>query len=348
MLKQTLSLLRKWHKNGRLIACATVVSTWSSSPRPVGSWLFINDALEISGSVSGGCVENEVIELALSCMQSGVSIERSFAVVDEKAWSVGLTCGGKITVFIQPIDAHWIESFTKAHHVLMNRKPAYLFYNPSQHTTFLLSSDELDRKTFYHSHATLYPYVHHGVGGYLHVLTPPPLLWIFGAVHIATHLTKFAFELGFQISVIDPRSIFNHKSRFKNAKCFQMWPDTFLDQHPIDSNTFICTLNHDPKFDDIVIIRALDSDACYIGALGSEKTHKKRLLRLSEHDNKIDQRLFSRIHAPIGLKLGNNSASHIALGIITEMVSIGHKKAITSHPPLKHKSSFPPSTPKDN
>ena len=256
---------REWFKAGRKIALATVKETWGSAPRPEGSHLVIDHDGNFEGSVSGGCVEVDVISAALDIITEGKPRTLDFGVSDEVAWQAGLSCGGRIRVAIEKIT----------------------------------SLDQLAQ-----------------VGS---VDKPTPRLIIIGAVHITKALCAMGPVAGLDVHIIDPRPAFATQARFAGVNIYPCWPDEVLPEIRLDRYTALAALSHDPKIDDAPLIDALNSDCFYTGALGSRKTHAKRLERLREAG--VAEELLLRIHAPIGLDIGAVGPQEIAVSILAEVIN---------------------------
>ena len=305
-------------------AIATVINTWRSSPRPLGSQLVVDEQLQLSGSVSGGCVESDVITLCQKAMQSQESCVHTYGVSDEKAWEVGLTCGGEITIHIEPIDQHTLKTYEQLQHAIHNRNTVYLLRPLPTGRSHVVANHILHDLTADQQTTLAREGMIETQQGSLQCIAPKTRIFVFGAVHVAVELAKFCHVLDYDITIIDPRPVFANRTRFPHAHLAVEWPDIFLKQHALDANTAICTLNHDPKFDDVALTNALASDAFYIGALGSSKTHEKRLARL--HANGLTHQALARIQSPIGLLIGTSSATHIALSIAGQIVDEDTKR----------------------
>jgi xanthine dehydrogenase accessory factor len=298
-----------WMAQGHKVAIATVMQTWGSAPRPVGSHLVISDDGLFEGSVSGGCVEGAVILEAQACLQTTSSRTLSYGIADTQAWEVGLACGGKITILLQPI--------------------AEGFFSPA-----LLQSVTTANKAGETISVTLNSATGHaGVNieaaqpDFLKISYAPAMrMAIIGAVHIAQQLAPMAKTLGFDVLVIDPREMFAAAARMENISVSQDWPDDALALWKPDASSAIITLTHDPKLDDPALITALRSPAFYIGALGSRKTHASRVERLAAKG--FSPADIARIHGPAGLSIGAKSPAEIAVSILAEMT---HVRRSASH-----------------
>jgi xanthine dehydrogenase accessory factor len=333
--------LDRWRENDQEIAVTTVVETWGSAPRPVGSKMITTMSGGIAGSVSAGCVEGAVIQEAESVMSSGIPRLIEFGVADETAWEVGLACGGKIKVFIEP--GFSLDSIYDAlRRNISNGVPFVTL-------TFLNGPNEIiNKKLLIHRDGTsigdlIVPegaqtspqkamdYLEHEKSGtvslpdgyevFIEAHPLPPKLIIIGAVHLSETLITIANSVGFETILIDPREAFATRERFPHVdQLLQQWPQDALGDLVLDKSAYIVVLTHDPKLDDPALLLSLKSRARYIGALGSRRTNLKRVERLQKAGLSEDQ--LSRLHAPIGLDLGGRSSSEIAVSIMAEIVQV--------------------------
>ncbi|MEM8989710.1 MAG: XdhC family protein [Pseudomonadota bacterium] len=304
-----------WHRAGKAVALATVVQTWGSAPRPVGAQLAISSESEIMGSVSGGCVEAAVVAEALDAIQDGTCRILEFGVSDHEAFAVGLACGGTIRVMVEPIgkgagiEADMLADLTAAR---ADRTPVSLVTDTTDWTRHLLAYSEMparfdaDRSGF-DEQGRRFTAIHN----------PPLRLAIVGAAHIAQPLVLMAKAAGYDITLIDPREAFAAEARFPGERLVHDWPDVALAGHGLDIRTAVVALSHDPKLDDPALTAAIASPVFYIGALGSTRTHAKRVARLTEQGFSVDQ--IARIEAPIGLDIGAKSPAEIAIAILAQM-----------------------------
>ncbi|HEC23045.1 MAG TPA: XdhC/CoxI family protein [Chloroflexi bacterium] len=341
-MNEILDTLEGWLRRGKKIAVATVVETWGSSPRPVGSKLAVTSEGDIAGSVSAGCVEGAVIEAAQEVIETGQPRLLTFGVADEEAWEVGLACGGTIRVFVEPFSAFGgVYEALKRHlearepvaviSVLegptgqLNRK---LIVSPDGRPEGDLSLTPEQQERVVGAVRSLIEReeggtleLGEGLTVFVDVYPPAPRLIIVGAVHIARLLVPMAGLLGFDTYVIDPRRAFATRERFPDATALlHEWPRKALARLPLDSFAYVVVLTHDPKLDDPALEVALASDARYVGALGSRRTHEKRVRRLREAGLSDEQ--LARLHAPIGIPLGGRSPAEIALSIMAEIVQV--------------------------
>ncbi len=274
------------------IAIATVISTWGSAPRPRGSHMIVAADGRFEGSVSGGCVEGEVIANAAEVIAGGRFRTLRYGITDPAAWEVGLPCGGAIEVMVQPVDE---RGFPPA---LFGRIAAARA--AGQRLT--LATDPGTGIT--RADATT---------GFVNVYPPPRRMLIVGAVQVAQSLATLARELDFVVTVIDPRARFLTTERFPGIVLDDRWPDEAVAAGAPGPATAVVTLSHDPKIDDPALVAALRSGAGYIAALGSRRSHAARLDRLGAMG--FDAATLSRIEGPAGIDIGAVGPAEIALSI---------------------------------
>jgi xanthine dehydrogenase accessory factor len=310
--------VKEWLQAGDPVALATVISTWGSAPRPAGSRMAISNSGKIAGSVSGGCLEGEVFEQAQAVLKGKSPQLFHYGVSDDLAFSVGLSCGGEVDVLVEPL--------TEVHRRLIADLEA--------ETPVVLKTDVGNAPGARELLSPVDPGLQELMeketpvrrdGVFLEPFPRPHELYIFGGSHVAIPLTKMASELGFRVTVVDARSKFAEAERFPGARnVIHAWPDEVLKNLPMDSSTYIVILTHDPKFDDPTIKAALKGRPRYIGAIGSKKTHRERVARLVEAG--VNAADIERVHAPIGLDLGAQTAEETALAILAQMVAVRHQK----------------------
>lgn len=301
----------EWHLSGRKAVLATVVETWGSAPRPVGSQLAIAGDGEMAGSVSGGCVEGAVIVEAQDALQDGKPRMLEFGVSDDEAFAAGLACGGQIRVMIEPVGAVMpVGMLADLVAARAARVPIAYEVDPVAQTRSLAGAGAYpDRfatdKSGFEGDA------------FIAIHNPPLKLVVVGAVHIAQPLLVMARLAGYAPVLVDPRSAFGTSARFPDQTIIEDWPDEALMAQGLDARCAVVTLSHDPKIDDPALITALGSDVFYIGALGSRRTHAKRIVRLTGAG--ITPAQLRRIHAPVGLDIGSISPAEIAISIMAQI-----------------------------
>lgn len=310
-----------WHRDGRGAVLATVVQTWGSAPRPVGSQLAISGQADLAGSVSGGCVEGAVVAEALDALEDGNSRILEFGVTDDEAFAVGLACGGTVRLMVEPVGAALPEAMLQTLvEMRRDRVPVAYQVNVADWTRgFAPAGTQADRfradRSGFDEDGELFTAIHN----------PPLRMAVVGAVHIAQPLVAMARMAGYDPFLIDPREAFGSAARFPGETISHDWPDEALDAWGIDARTAIVTLTHDPKIDDPAIMKALASECFYLGCLGSTRTHAKRVKRLEDAGFTPDQ--IGRIHAPVGLDIGAKSPAEIAVAVMAEVTAVLRKGA---------------------
>ncbi len=302
-----------WHRAGQGAALATVVQTWGSAPRRAGSQMVVSGTGEMMGSVSGGCVEGAVVVEAMEALEDGEPRLLDYGVSDGDAFAVGLACGGNIKVLVEPIGTAMPEAMLED---LVAKRAG------RSRAAYVVDLDTWDRRLDTDGHAARFASDRTGVEEdgrtFVAVHNPPLRLAIVGAVHIAQALVPMARLVGFDPIIVDPRAAFGSEARFPGEQLLDLWPDEALEQIGLDPRTALVLLTHDPKLDDPALHIALRSKAFYIGALGSKRTHAKRVERLQADGFSAEE--IARIHGPIGLDIGAASPSEIAVSILGEMI----------------------------
>ena len=303
-----------WAQAGRGAALATVVETWGSAPRRVGAQLAIAADGEMQGSVSGGCVEGAVVVEALEAIEDGAPRLLEYGVSDGDAFAVGLACGGKIRVLVEPVGAKAMPFDVLGDLVRARaaRQPVAYQVPLSGGVGRLVTGGYADRFRMDRSG------VEEDGDTFVAIHNPPLRLVIVGAVHIAQALVPMAQVAGFDAVVIDPREAFGSQARFPDAQVINDWPDAAMDTVGVDTRSAVVLLTHDPKLDDPALHVALRSDAFYIGALGSKRTHASRVARLEEAGFTAAD--IARINGPVGLDIGAASPPEIAVSILSQMI----------------------------
>ena len=335
-MKELIPDIDNWlAQNQTEIALATVMQTWGSAPRKAGAKMALTAGGNISGSVSGGCVEGAVIEAGREVLTTGTPQLLHFGVADETAWEVGLACGGIIDIFVERLDR---TAYTYLRDIVLQDQAGFC-------VTVLRGAAELVGRKWIQERngrslnqlpATITQqltplpttsqrlHLSDGTELFVEQFRPAPTLIMVGGVHIAVALTSLAKALDFRTIIIDPRRTFGSDERFPHAdQLLTLWPQKAFAQLEITPETAVALLTHDPKIDDPALEIILPSPAFYIGALGSRKTHAKRVERLQKKG--VDAAQISRIHAPIGLNLHAQTPAEIALSVIAEVVETFRK-----------------------
>lgn len=339
-MKEVINAIDSWLAAGENnIALATVIDTWGSAPRKVGAKMaFTGGGKAIAGSVSGGCVEGAVIEAGDEVLAKGRPRLLHFGVADETAWGVGLACGGSIDVYVEPLD---VPSYTAARARIIAHQPVAtvtVLAGPEEAVGRKLVVGEgplmgglgleLDAAALELARHALRPARHtlpDGVVIFIDAQRPSPALVIVGGAHIAIALTRLAKVVNYRTVVIDPRRAFGSEARFPDVdQLISAWPGKAFEELSLQPEMAVVTLSHDPKIDDPALRAALESNAFYIGALGSRGTHSKRRARLVAQG--FSEQQLERIHAPVGLDIGADNPEEIALAIMAEVVAAYRQK----------------------
>lgn len=348
-MREILDDIERWRSAGRRVALARVVGLEGSGPRDPGAAMAVNDAGEVVGSVSGGCVESAVVEVALDVLGGGRPRGVvSFGYSDDDAFAVGLTCGGTIHIFVEPFDWGSTPLFDALRSALRDERPvalatvvdgtalgAKLLVAPGSPALGTLGDPDLDRVVTRDARAMLDAgltatrhYGPHGearertVGVFVEAFAPPPHLVVFGAVDFTAALARAGKLLGYRVTVCDARATFATVNRFPMAdEVVNDWPDRFLAKvgPELGSRDAVCVLTHDLRFDVPAILAALGTQVGYLGAMGSRRTHEARIRRLREAG--VTDRDLARLHAPIGLDVGARTPEETAIAICAEIVA---------------------------
>ncbi len=340
-MREVMTEMDAWLAAGRPVALATVLATWGSAPRKVGAVMAFTAEGQIAGSVSGGCVEGAVYEAGLEVLHSGRPQRLTFGVADETAWDVGLACGGQLEVFVEQLAPTlytvwrgWIaQDRPGALATVVEGPAAWLGLQAAVAADGTLAQGtswpELDACLLTAAQRQLAA----GASGsitleqkpevriFVNLLLPAPSLILVGGVHIAIALAQIARTLGYRITIIDPRRAFGTPERFPQVDAlWQLWPDKAFSQLTLNENTAVVLLTHDPKIDDPALKLALPSPAFYVGALGSSRTHARRVERLTQAG--LPPAQIARIHAPIGLDIQAQTPEEIAVAIMAEIIAV--------------------------
>ena len=298
-----LNAARIW--KGEPLALATVVSTWGSAPRPRGSHMLVHADGRFEGSVSGGCVESDILATAAEVIAGAPFQLKNYGVADAAAWEVGLPCGGEIAVLVQPVSAEGFdpELFDRIAEAQAAGKALSVSTDLASGQSSLRP---LEGAAFFNRY------------------DPPRRLLIVGAVQIAQALAGLARELGIATTVIDPRARFLTEERFPGVTLDDRWPDEAVEALDPGLASAVVTLSHDTKIDDPALIAALARPTAYVGALGSRRSHAARRERLAAAG--VSQADLDRIDAPVGLDIGAIGPAEIALSVAAAMVAAFNRK----------------------
>jgi xanthine dehydrogenase accessory factor len=362
-------IVRLW-RSDEPFGLATVVRTWRSAPRQPGAAMAVSAGGEAVGSVSGGCVEGAVYDLAQQVVADGASVVQRYGVSDDEAFAVGLTCGGVMDILVEPVDAARFPQLGEIATSLAQREPvavATVVERPEDSGVRLgsrlvlwpdrvsgsLGSERLDAAITDDGRGLLAA----GQTGVLRFgpegerrmdqlavlvesMAPPPRMLVFGAIDFAAAVARVGSFLGFHVTVCDARPVFATARRSPEAdEVVVEWPHQYLtaelEAGRVDPRTVICVLTHDPKFDVPLLEVALRTPAAYIGAMGSRRTHEDRLQRLRESGVREEE--LARLASPIGLDIGARTPEETAISVAAELVQTrwggsGRKLGVTDGP----------------
>lgn len=343
--------VESWIATGQQVTLATVADAKKSAPQPIGTKMAINSAGQVSGAVSGGCVEGAVVEVAEQIMAGAPAQLLRYGIADADAWDVGLPCGGEIAVWVENYRPGSLQAefFRLAREdqraVLITPVPTgngdaserigegrllMVADGSAQGTLGSAGLDaaalELGRDALWSELSELVELPRFGTQVFIDAVAPKPRLIIVGAVDFAAQLATAAKLAGWRPFVVDPRARFATPERFPDAEqVIAAWPqEAFPQIGAIDRATAVAVLTHDPKLDDATLGVALASEASYIGAMGSRRAQERRRARLQEAG--FSDADLERISAPIGLDLGALSAGETALSIMGEIVALKHHR----------------------
>ena len=355
-MRDILNTITKWWDADETFGLATVVSTFRSAPRDPGAALAVEGG-DVIGSVSGGCVEGAVYELATEVTGSGQPVLQRYGYSDDDAFAVGLTCGGILDVFVEPVSKQTFPELGAIYEAVERGEPVavatvisgpgqvgarrVIWGDPARESTGSLAAGldlapgvDLDAAADEDVRGMLAQGVtgirHYGAQGerggdelsvFVNAFAPAPRMYVFGAIDFAAAVARVGKFLGYHVTVCDARPIFATRSRFPDAdEVVVDWPHRFLATAEVDGRTAIAVLTHDPKFDVPVLEVALRSGAGYIGVMGSRRTHEDRLERLREAGLADEE--ISRMRSPIGLDLGARTPEETAVSIAAELIQL--------------------------
>jgi xanthine dehydrogenase accessory factor len=296
----------RWRESGERVAIATVVATRRSAPRPVGSKLAVSEKGELAGSVSGGCVESDVVLAAQEVLAGGRPRLLTYGITDEMAFGVGLPCGGEIDVFLEELGDE-------------ERQEVTLTVIAGEGVGVRLDDPELARAARRRGRSQVFELGERAV--FADLEAQPPRLFVYGAVDTAEALCRLAKELGWRTVVADARKSFATRERIPNAdELLDLWPDEALAHVQPDVDTAVLVLTHDDKFDLPLLEAVLRTDAFYVGALGSRRNQERRRALLLERGVEEDD--LDRIAGPAGLDIGADSPAETALSMLAEILAL--------------------------
>lgn len=303
---QVLKSARDWLKAGRQVVLVTVVGTWGSAPRPIGALTAIRDDGMVEGSVSGGCVEDDMVERVRTRELVGDKpATTSYGVSAEQARRFGLPCGGTLELVLEPLRPQSaideLLARVERHELVVRRLD---MGTGSVEITPGKWSDQLsfDGRTLASVHG------------------PHWRLLIIGAGQLSKYLAQMAQALGYHVTVCDPREEYAESWNIEGAGLDRRMPDDVVIAMNLDGHSAVVALTHDPKLDDMALLEALKSPAFYVGAIGSKKNNDARRGRLADFDLSQDE--IDRLYGPVGLKIGSKTPPEIAVAILAEMTAV--------------------------
>ena len=350
IVRDVLADLSRWWRDGRPVGMATVVGTWKSAPRPPGATMLVGPDNTAVGSVSGGCVEGAVYELGLTAIETGQPHLQRYGVSDDDAFSVGLTCGGIIDIFVERVDPSSFPQLGEVVAAIEAESPvavATVISDPGDRVgrRVIVWPDRVDGSLgSAHFDEALTEDVRgmlasgltgplrYGPDGerlgddvtvFVASYAPPPRMLVFGAIDFAAALARQGAFLGYRVTVCDARPVFATNRRFPGVEVVVDWPHRYLtgeiDAGRVDGRTVVCVLTHDPKFDLPVLKIALEREFAYVGAMGSRRTHDDRVTGLLEAG--VPEAQLKKLHSPIGLALGARTPEETAVSITAEIIA---------------------------
>ena len=345
-MRDVLGSLRSWYDTGQPFALATVVGTSKSAPRAPGAAMAVEPGGEVAGSVSGGCVEGAVYDLAQDVLGGEPPVLQTYGYSDSDAFAVGLTCGGSVSVFVQAVSAADHPQVGEVLASIEAEQPVALATVISglgdvgarmavwpDRVSGSLGVEGLDAAVTDDARGMLAQGAtgqrHYGPAGerrrdevtvFVEAYAPPPRMLVFGAIDFAAAVARIGSFLGYRVTVCDARAVFATARRFPDAdEVVVEWPHRYLARQQVDERTVICVLTHDPKFDVPLLEVALRTPAWYVGAMGSRDTHEDRLDRLREAG--MTEAELARLRSPIGLDLGARTPEETAVAVAAEIVA---------------------------
>jgi xanthine dehydrogenase accessory factor len=312
--------------SGRTFAVATAVSIEGSAPRTVGTSMAY-DGETVIGSIAGGCVEGAVVDTCESVLADGVPRTVEYGVSDESAFAVGLTCGGQLRIRVELLTEHIVDALREASAGRPAGIATVLDGDASQHEN-RIAAELASRVALGETALATIDCGTELVDVFFEVCSAPPRMVIFGAMDFSVALASAASAIGYRVTVCDPRPLFATASRFPTADVVVQWPTTWLAGQQLDERAVICVLAHDDRFDAEIIAQALDLPVAFVGAMGSRRTHDRRLASL--RDRGVGEEAIARLRSPIGLDIGASTPEETAISILAEVIA--HRSGTTGRP----------------
>ena len=347
-MRDVMTELEAWWRAGESVGVGTVVGTWKSAPRQPGASMLVGPEGTAVGSVSGGCVEGAVYELAEEARDGGGPVLQRYGVSDDDAFVVGLTCGGIIDIYVEQVNQRSFPELGEVAQDIRDGRPVAVatlisgvgpqrlgrrLVLRADTTSGALGSGRLDDAVRDDVEGMLLlgqtGIVHYGPDGerrgddiavFVASYAPAPRMIVFGAIDFAAAVARLGAFLGYRVTVCDARPTFATKKRFPDAdEVVVEWPHRYLRETEVDARTVVCVLTHDPKFDVPLLEIALRLPLAYVGAMGSRRTNDDRLKKLRELGLTDDE--LARLHAPIGLDVGARTPEETAVSVAAELIA---------------------------
>ncbi|MEM7078185.1 MAG: XdhC family protein [Pseudomonadota bacterium] len=327
--QEVLQQVEAWLRDAQSCWLATVVETWGSSPRPVGSVLACNPRGQIVGSLSGGCVEDDLLE---KLTRGELAAEHAqffqYGITAEETEKLGLPCGGHLNIVVEPQVSNeaTIEHFCSLNAALKDRTCVQRHVDLTSQRTEIKSVEHFSELAWDADKQTL-----------THTFGPRAQLFIIGAGMVSKYLAQMALMLDYEVTVCDPREDLLRDFGNDTVRLLADMPDDAIRAHAKDAGTAIVALTHDPRIDDMGLMEALTTDAFYIGAMGSTRTSANRRERLLALD--ITESQLEKLHAPIGLPIGSKTPPEIAIAVLAEITAVRKNKQSDSRAHLQAASA---------
>jgi xanthine dehydrogenase accessory factor len=316
---QVLGKIDEWAREGRRSVLGTIVRTWGSAPRPVGALVAIRDDGQVVGSVSGGCVEDDLVERVGELFRAGAHPEKvRYGVSAEEAARFGLPCGGTLEIVLEPVSAasriaELLAEVRTGHQVRRSMEIA----SGAVALERVPGADALvctaERLVSYFG--------------------PRYRLLLIGAGQLSGYLAEMARALDYAVTVCDPRAEYAEGWEVAGVALTREMPDDAVVAFTPDAHCAVIALTHDPKLDDMALLEALVSEAFYVGAIGSQKNQEKRRERLAEHFGLSDE-VLARLHGPVGIKNGARTPAEIAVAILADLTAVRYGYRIPAPVPV--------------
>jgi xanthine dehydrogenase accessory factor len=335
-----------WLEQGRRVVVASLIETLGSAPLDPGAEMLVDDTMRIEGSVTGGCVEGALVEVAQEILAGGPPRVVQYGISDAIAADVGLMCGGTVRLFVGELSEQSVEPLRAVVEALAVQAPVALatvldgelagrkIAVDNDHTVGGLGLDQLDQSvtrdalgcldqglSTIRSYSALGEVMGSDIRVYIQGFAAPPRMVIFGAIDFSVAVATLAREVGYRVTICDAREAFISSSRFSQvAEVAVDWPDRYLASQQLDERDVVLVFTHDAKFDEPALIAALDTGAGYIGALGSRRTHEDRQERLRGRG--VSEEALTRISAPCGLDIGARTPAETAISVLAEILAL--------------------------